>query len=78
MQGGRAACGSKMLRTEDHRSALLHGNLLHLPLAAGGFPNWFLLQVRPSLLGTSCESGIVSFWDCNASKNLFNLAPHCR
>ena len=39
---------------------------------------YFLVQVRPSLLGTSCESGIVSFWDCNASKNLFNLAPHCR
>lgn len=32
---------------------------------------------RPSFLGTSCESGTVSFWDCNANKNLFNLSEHC-
>ena len=34
-------------------------------------------QTRPSFLGTSCESGTVSFWDCNANKNLFNLTEHC-
>jgi len=33
--------------------------------------------VKPSLLGASCESGVVSFWDCNVDKNLFNISPHC-
>ena len=32
--------------------------------------------LRPAFLGTACESGLVSFWDCNANKNLFNLAEH--
>eukprot|EP00092_Neocalanus_flemingeri_P037039 GFUD01040322.1.p1 GENE.GFUD01040322.1~~GFUD01040322.1.p1 ORF type:complete len:733 (-),score=287.32 GFUD01040322.1:364-2508(-) len=34
-------------------------------------------SVKPSFLGSSCESGVLSFWDCNASKNIFNLTPHC-
>merc|ERR1719427_1360379 len=33
--------------------------------------------VKPSFLGSSCESGVLSFWDCNANKNIFNLTPHC-
>jgi len=33
--------------------------------------------VKPSFLGTSCESGVISFWDCNSNKNIFNLTPHC-
>jgi len=34
-------------------------------------------SVKPSFLGTSCESGVISFWDCNSNKNIFNLTPHC-
>jgi len=34
-------------------------------------------NIKPSFLGTSCESGVISFWDCNSNKNLFNLSPHC-
>jgi len=33
--------------------------------------------IKPSLLGASCESGIVTFFDCNTNKNLFSLNPHC-
>jgi len=33
-------------------------------------------SVKPSFLGTSCQSGVLSFWDCNANKNIFNLTPH--
>jgi len=31
---------------------------------------------RPAFLGSSSESGTVSFWDCNASKNIFNINEH--
>jgi len=34
-------------------------------------------SVKPSFLGSSCESGVISFWDCNSNKNIFNLTPHC-
>jgi hypothetical protein len=32
--------------------------------------------VRAGFLGASCESGVLSFWDCNASKNIFNICDH--
>jgi len=31
---------------------------------------------KPSFLGASCESGVLSFWDCNTNKNIFSLSPH--
>lgn len=31
---------------------------------------------RPAFLGCSSESGTVSFWDCNANKNIFNINEH--
>jgi len=33
--------------------------------------------VKQALLGSSCQSGVIAFWDCNTSKALFSLAPHC-
>jgi WD40 repeat protein len=34
-------------------------------------------SVKPSRLGTSCVSVVISFWDCNSKKNIFNVTPHC-
>ena len=31
---------------------------------------------QPSFLAASCESGVLSFWDCNTNKNVFSLSPH--
>jgi len=31
---------------------------------------------RTSFLGSACESGTVSFWDCNVNKNIFNINDH--
>ena len=31
---------------------------------------------QPSFLAASCESGVLSFWDCNTNKNIFSLSPH--
>ena len=28
------------------------------------------------MLGMSCQSGVIAFWDCNTNKNLFSLSPH--
>ena len=27
--------------------------------------------VKQALLGSSCQSGVIAFWDCNTSKALF-------
>lgn len=31
--------------------------------------------VKQALLGSSCQSGVIAFWDCNTSKALFRYNP---
>jgi len=56
-------------------------NQLSQPFTAKGCAGQHITMLRYSpvktgLLGASCESGVLSFWDCNANKNIFNISDH--
>ena len=52
----------------------LASNQVLSPMVAPRFGGQKVTCVK-YITGTSCESGVISFWDCNSNKNILNLTP---